>query len=49
MNICSDDHDEIVFIGKASSCPLCEAITEKAELVIDIEKLEQEIEELKDK
>lgn len=34
MNICANNHDEIVFEGKL--CPLCEALA-------DIEALEKEI------
>lgn len=36
MEMCSDGHNEIVFMGRPKDCPLCEALQE-------IENLKDEI------
>lgn len=45
MEICSDNHDEIVHTSR--KCPLCEVLDLYNDQRSDIEQLEQEIEDLK--
>lgn len=46
MELCSDNHPEIVFNGH--NCPMCEAITEIDDLSNQVEKLERKLAELGD-
>jgi hypothetical protein len=41
MNMCSDDHEEIVYNSR--TCPLCDVLNEKKDLFSRIEDLEREI------
>ena len=44
MNICSDNHEEIVYEGR--HCPLCQANSEIKDWTSELEKAREEIDEL---
>lgn len=41
MNICSDNHTEVCY--DSHNCPICELLSDLAQLRIDYETVEQEI------
>lgn len=48
MNVCQDDHDEIVYHESGNygnSCPLCKALEVNQKLEKEIERLEKEMED----
>jgi len=47
MNLCSDGHEEICYEGRG--CPLCSVIKENKEKEKELDKLQAEIDELKQK
>ena len=47
MKLCDDSHEEIVYVGKY--CPLCETLSNLAELQIEFDKIHEELESLKNK
>lgn len=44
MNLCSDGHEEVAYVGK--QCPVCEVLAENKDLIKENENLNNDITEI---